>query len=263
MRLIVNCLAVFVLWGCSTTPQDNNTAYNYIDNRNIASAELPGQVMIAPVNFGKPSRHYLTLHEEKTDRQVSQYLSDNGYTLADNRPFERHWLNARQKYGVLTNPITGEKNQAYDDAMQETLSAVFAANPTLQAVVFTDLTETPIHYQLASKRFARWHGVQRKVKTEGVGRGAYQFNWNETVDAISLAVHVVNRQQQLLFHSVGGIQVAQAIFIQNKTAELRRRHDLLVDKKELVEGIRLAFHPLIRMHGYPGPEKPKQAVESP
>lgn len=254
MRLVVLCLTTLALWACSSAPLDNKTVYDYIDNRSRTHTELPGTVMIAPVNFGKPSRHYLTLHEEKIDNQVRQYLEDAGYTVVENREFRRHWFNATQEYGTLTNPITGEKTDAYATAMQETMTAVFKTHPELDAIIFTDLVETPTTYQLASKRFAEWDGVHRKVKTEGVGRGIYDFNWNETVDAISLAVYVVNRDRQLVFHSVGGIQIAQAIYIQAKSAEFRRRHDLLTDTEEVGEGIRLAFHPLIVMDDYPAKE---------
>lgn len=250
MRLII--LSLFsLLLACTTAPSYNSTVYAYVDQREINSAPLQ-HIMIAPVNHGKPSRHYLSLHEEKIDRLLAQYLEKSGLDVIDNTTFRQVWQAAESHSGSLFNSITGEPTSAHDSAMHEALQAAFDANPRLDAVLFTDLIETPQQYQLAAKRFAEWHGVRRKVKMEGVGRGIFEeFNWNETVDAISLSVYLVDRAGSVIFHSIGGIQIAQAVAVQNKSAEFRRRKDLLTDRDEIREAIQLALHPVIPMNNYP------------
>lgn len=251
MRFWTIIVLLFCLAACSATY--NATIYPYIDKRQAASPALHN-VMLASVNLGIPSRHYLASHEEAIDEQLQAYLKKHDYTVQGNKGFQQQWKNAEQRYGTLFNPATGQQTAAHTQALQDVLQAVFTNHPTLDAIIFTDLIETPVYYQSASRRFAEWHGVHRSVKVEGIGTGVNDsFNWAEPVDAISIAVSVFDRQQNLVFHSVGGIQVVQALFIGNNTAEFRRRNDLLINNKEIMEGIELALHPLIPMDDYPAP----------
>lgn len=251
MRFLTVIILLAGLFGCSSNIS-KNTLYPYIDNRVNANQSTISRVMIASVNLGIPSRHYLTNHAAAVDRQVEAYLKKHGITVLSNKPFEQQWKNAEERYGALFNSMTGELTASHPHALQDSLSAVFSNNPNLDAVIFTDLIETRLQYQQASQRYTEWHGVQRRLKVEGVGEGIPTvFDWSYPVEGISIAISIYNRQHQLVFHSVGGIQVAQAIVLGNTSAEFRRRRDLLANEKEVLEGIQLAFHPFITMKKYP------------
>lgn len=251
MRFFTIAILLVGLLGCSSN-LSKNTLYPYIDNRVNADQVELSQVMIASVNLGVPSRHYLGKHADNIDRLVENYLKKHGIRVAGNKPFEQQWNNAEARYGALYNTITGELTSNHPKALEDTLTALFNNNPNLDAIIFTDLIETRLQYQQAAQRYAEWHGVQRRLKVEGVGEGIpTTFDWSYPVEGISIAIAIYNREHQLLFHSIGGIQVAQAIVLGNTTAEFRRRRDLLTNEKEILEGIQLAFHPFIKMKKYP------------
>ena len=251
MRFLSVVILLAGLFGCSSNIS-KNTLYPYIDNRVHVDKPAISQVMIASVNLGVPSRHYLTKYSDAVDRQIEAYLKKHEIRTVSNKPFEQQWKNAEERYGVLFNSISGELSSNHPNALKDSLDAVFANNPHLDAVVFTDLIETNLQYQEASQRYAEWHGVQRRLKIEGVGEGIpITFDWSYPVEGISIAISIYNRQHQLVFHSVGGIQVAQAIVLGNTSAQFRRRRDLLANEKEILEGIQLAFHPFISMKKYP------------
>ena len=139
-----------------------------------------------------------------------------------------------------------------DIALKESINKVFDQNPSLDAVIFTELISIKTTYQNNATRTAQWHGVTRKVKVQGLGEGVNDsFNWSQPVDAISVSIYVFNRDQNLILHSIGGIQVAQALELQNKRAIFKRRKDLLINEEEILEGVSLALYPLISMKNYP------------
>jgi hypothetical protein len=230
----------------------NSSVYPYQFNADLANKPMK-TVMILPINFYKPSRHYLQKYEALVDDSVQKYLKAADYTILSNRSFQSLWQKSHIDYGNTFNPSTGELTSAFKPALKHTLEQLFKQHPSLDAVIFTDLIEQPLQYSNASKKSAQWNGVVRKVKIEGVGEDVTEeFDWKKVVDGISISIHVLNREQELMQHSIGGIQIAQSIKLNNKKAKFGRRHDLLAKEKEIDEGIALAFHPWIKMKRYPG-----------
>lgn len=254
MRFIATIVLLLSVAAC--TSNYNATLYPYQDNRSQLQNSEIRQVMIATSNYGIPSRHYLTRYEAFVDSQLQNYLKHNGFVVQGNKGFEQQWKQAEDRLGPLFNVSTGQKTQAYDEAIRATASHIFSLNPNLQALIFTDLIESPVQYQMASKRFAEWHGTRRRVKLEGIGENIPEyFDWTVKLDAISIEITMINRDNDILFHSIGGIQVAQALVLGNNSAAFKRRNDLLENAKEINEGIALALHPLIKMKNYP--QKPE------
>ena len=258
-RLIITLLALlvgglFILLTASCSSRHYNpTAYQYVHHSELQSADI-STVTIAPVNYGTPSRSYLNRHAASINRQVSNYISDSGYNLIDTEQlFLQNWREAELQHGALFNPGTGHVTAARGQALSDTLSAVFDDNPDLDAIIFTDIIEVAVSYQSGSQRLARWHGVQRSAHFEGTGRSVDRhFDWNQAFDGISLAVFIFNRDGKLVFHSIGGIQISQSIYVSNNRGTIRRRSDLLRNTREIEEGIQLALHPFIIMANYPG-----------
>lgn len=212
--------------------------------------------MIAPINFGVPSRLYLQSHKQTTDQYVMQYLKKHHVHVYSNKPFEQLWHNAEAEFGLLFNRTTGKNTLAHQQAFTKTLQTLFDNNPRLDAIVFTDLIEVPLSYQQSLQRKAEWHGVERRIKIEGIGEGTgmsftLEQGADQEIDALSLMITVIDRQQQMIFQSIGGIQIAQALVAGNKGSSLNRRRDLLNSKKEITHAIKIAFHPFFEMKGYP------------
>jgi hypothetical protein len=250
-RLAFYILALLFMTAC-TTNSYNPSTYPYQYNSVLAQKPVK-QVMILPINFNKPSRHYLEKYEAPIDEYVKSYLKNAEYTVMANKTFQAIWRKALLEFGNVYNPTTGEMTSAFKPALESALKNLYQQNPLLDAVIFTDLIETPVHYRNSSSRIAEWNGVRRKIKVEGIDDAlTEEFNWTQTVDGISIGIHVFNRDQQLIQHSIGGIQTAQALKMSNKNARFSRRNDLLIDEDEINEGVQLGFHPFIIMKKYPG-----------
>lgn len=247
MRFFFIGLCSLILAACSSHT-NQATLYPYLDKTSQPSK----QVMIATINYGLPSRNYLVAHEAFIDEEIRNYLKKQGVQVVSSKIFAQQWHNATQRYGHLYNALSGEKTHFFAQALDDTLTTIFQQHPQLEAILFTDLIETPLLYEQASKRHAQWHGVQRRIKIEGIGEGvSTNFNWSEQVTGISLLSTLINRDKEVIFQSAGGIQVAEALVLSNSHASFQRRQDLLLNKKEIAEGIALSLHPWITMRKYP------------
>lgn len=250
MKVFVACLVV-LLYACSSQVV-NPTVYSYQYDEASAYPEKTQKVLIAPINYLKPSRYFVDKHSDGIDLKMADYFSVHGYKVRSSHGFERQWKKMQREYGTLLDESTGKYTKNFPVALATTMDKVFASDPKLQYIIFTDLILTPATYNHNATRMAQWHGVTRKVKVQGLGNGVKEdFDWSKKLDAISLSVHVINREGQLVLHNVGGIQIAQALEIQNNTGKFKRRKDLLRNEKEIDEAIKLSVHPLIVMKKYP------------
>jgi len=250
LRIGVTTLLAITLLACSSMEYNPTVIEYHIDEAVVRDKGFK-QVMIAPINIGKPSRKYLEKSEKRIDRLVEDYLKQNGFEVVSNRPFESRWQQAQRKFGQTYDPSTGKFSRYYQSALAETLGQVFQDQPNLDAVVFTDLVEREIMFSDGMQHVARWDGVQRKPKLEGSGEGvSNDFNWQQNVDSVSLAINVFDRQLKNVFQSAGGLDVTQALNL--RAEKFMRRSDVLDNETNLQEGIRLAFHPMIIMDDYPG-----------
>jgi hypothetical protein len=250
IRIGITTLLATVLLACSSM-EYNPTVIEYHINEAVVRDKGFRQVMIAPINVGKPSRIYLDKGEKRVDRDVEAYLKQNGFEVVSNRPFESRWQQAQRKYGQVYDPSTGKFSRYYQSALAETLTQVFEGLPNLDAVVFTDLVEREIMFTDGLQHLARWDGVNRKLKLEGTGEGVpNDFNWQQNVDAVSLAINVYDRKLVNVFQSAGGLEVTDALNL--RASKFVRRSDVLENETNIEEGIRLAFHPFIVMDDYPG-----------
>ena len=251
VSLVVIAIA---LAACASTSNKNvaSTAFPYTVVDNEVGQEKYPRVLIAHVNFGKPSRKYLRPYESRIDEFVRDYLKDSDFKLVSSAVFEDQWTGAVRRYGSPFNPTTGKINQS---SFAKTLSYVFEqlrARDIVDAVIFTDLIEREISYGNSINRVARWDGVSRKLSTQGPGSGVpSDFNWAQSVEAVSLWVNVFDMNLQAIFQSAGGIEVTQALSLKS-TPKFVRRRNLLGNRRSIEEGVALALHPMIEMNSYPG-----------
>lgn len=251
VRFVVAILCLFVV--PFATAFDKDTLFKYsIDRAELAKHPLH-TVMIAPYNLGVPSRIYLRSHEAEVDKQVTKYLEKHGYKVLDNDDYKMFWKQATAHLGDPYDPSTGRMNVPRE---QQAIAYVFQqlhkSHPDLDAVIFTDLIDRQVYFTGGLRREARWDGVSRPPAVQGPGDGVpTDFDWAQPVDAASLAVYVFNIEGRRVFFSVGGLGLGEAIDLHG-TPRFKRYRYALQSRRQIDEGIELAFHPLIPMKDYPG-----------
>ena len=256
LHRITSLLAALLLSACSSTPDINPTAFPYeIERDKLANSEIK-RVVIAHVNLGGPSRRYLKEVEPRVDKQVKEYLEENGIEVLSNRMFEQEWKTAARTYGNPYDPTTGKVNQKTFALILIKVRDELIKKQELDAFIFTDIIEQETAFSGGLKHLARWHGVTRKPTLQGPGDGVSAgFDWNRPVKAASLWVSIYNTELVRLFTSIGGMDTTEAIDTRSSSGRFVRRRSILENDSHVREGIELAFHPFIEMDGYPGPAR--------
>lgn len=251
MRFVIAILCLFVV--PFATAGDKATLFKYgIDRQELTKHPLH-TVMIAPYNLGVPSRIYLRDHEAEVDKLVTKYLKKHDFKVIDNDDYKTAWKQATARLGDPFDPTTGRMNvRRQQAALAYVFQQLHKSHPKLDGIIFTDLVDRQVFFSGSLKREARWDGVSRPPAVQGPGDGVpTDFNWAQPVDAASLAVYVFDIEGKRVFYSVGGLGLGEAIDLHG-TPHFKRYRYALQSRRQIEEGIELAFHPLIPMDDYPG-----------
>ncbi|MBT8138961.1 MAG: hypothetical protein KJP25_04275 [Gammaproteobacteria bacterium] len=229
----------------------NDSVYPYVYRSELISTNTPQKLVIAHVNFGVPSKSYLQGYSLKLDQKVQSVLEQGGFEIADNGNFRSFWRAAVRKHGDVYNESMAQLNtEAFKKVVGQTL-AQLAQSGEADAVVFTDLLENPVVFQGANNRLAKWHGVSRKPRIKGRASLPAEFDWSQTAPAVSLRVIVYSVKGELLFKSLGGLEVTRHVDTSKNNGRFVRRDKLFSSAGNVDEGVRLALHPLVPVRGYP------------
>ena len=251
-RWLTLLLTTTLLSACQTT-SFNDTSYPFVINSEKMAEQAVDKVIIAHVNLGSPSKHYLKEYEKTIDKEVIAQLEAGGYTIESNALFKKAWRDATRKYGEPFNPVTSQVNARAFQRVVYTAINTLKEQTDIKAVVFTDLIERQIAFGHHINRNAKWDGVSRKPKIKGAGTGISQgFDWSQTVPAASLSVTVYHVDGQRLFQSIGGLEVTRQLD-PNKGGNGRfvRRDKLFTSATNVRQGVNFALHPFVKMKGYP------------
>jgi hypothetical protein len=253
LRIAATAAVSALLWACSSTPTYNPTTFPYeMDRERLAAANVR-TVVIPHVNLGTPSRSYLEKEAPRIDGYVSTYLKENGYKVISQRVFEQHWNTAVRVYGDPVDPTTGKVNMKSFSQIMQTVRDEMVKNDRLDAFVFTDLVELEVPFSGGMKHLARWDGVTRKPSLQGPGDGvSADFDWNIQAAVASLQVSIYDAELKRLFASRGGMDATDAIDTRSSSGGYARRRNILENTDNVMEGIRLAFHPFIEYEDWPG-----------
>jgi len=241
-----------LLCACQTT-SFNDTSYPFVINSEKMAKQAVDKVIIAHVNLGAPSKHYLREYEKKIDNEVITQLESAGYVIESDALFRKAWRDATRKYGEPFSPVTSQMNARAFHRVVSTAINTLKEQTDIKAVVFTDLIERQIAFGHHINRSARWDGVTRKPKIKGAGTGISQgFDWSQTVPATSLSITVYHVDGLRLFQSVGGLEVTRQLD-PNKGGNGRfvRRDKLFTSQANMRQGVNFALHPFVKMKGYP------------
>ncbi len=253
-RVLFSLIAI-VLTACASSSMTPPT-YTYRIEDKIRDDKDAKRLIIAHVNFSKPSRLYLQDYEQRVDDILKTYLQKRGYSFVSSALFEQAWQDAVRKHGNPFDQSTGKLNQkTYQLVAADAIGEMQARND-VDYVVFTDLIEREVQFTGGMSHVARWDGVTRKPPLQGPGDGIPAgFNWAAPVDAVSLWINIFSVDLTLQFQGAGGIEVTQAIDMKASSPKFIRRRAILGNKSHIEEGVELAMHPLVKMKGYPGDNK--------
>lgn len=258
MRTLLLILASLLLAACASTPGDGGgggTAYKASYDARLGDRKEFGKLVIAPINFGKPSRAYLAEHEARVDRMVRERLVAAGYEVLPSSLFEQAWREGVRKWGEPYNPSSGKLNDTvFQYVLVETLQKLAADTPA-QAVVFTNLEELQVYFSPSGNHQAHFLGVTRRPSSRGGEGVPVDFDWVQGVDAVGLYVNVFDVklqtapngavQLQRLFNGAGGIEVTEYLNLKPSTPAWTREKAVLDNEDQLEEGIALALRPWI------------------
>lgn len=259
MRIILiffSILVVSVITSCATQIVDNDTVFPYDYNDALVERKPIKKVIVAPVSLGVPAPSYLDFKQRKVREMVAEYLSDNGFTVLPNYIFENAWLQASRSHGNIYDPTTGRIDANAWRAAMMIVGERLREQTDADAIVFADLFTHDAQHGSGFSHYARFYGVARKpVIKGGATTLPAEFNWSETVKAVSLMVTVYTVDLERVFTSRGGIDTLDEIDSRRATPSFVRRKNFLKSENFVEEGIRLAFHPFVEMDNYPAPKQ--------
>lgn len=254
MHRLLLITAVVLLTACASRSGLNPVMPTYQYKAEAIQKNPIKKVVIASANVsGEPTRYYLQNAAARVDELTKNYLQKHGYTVAPNYVFENAWTQAIRTYGDMYDPTTGKVDATTYRAVMLTAFKTIKESTDIDAVIFTDVVEVNVMHNVGLDHLAQWDGVSRKPKTISAGTTAItqDFNWNQTIKAATLAVTVYTASLEGVFSSRGGLDVLEGIDTKGGDTTFSRRKRALDTEDAIEEGIEIAFHPFIKMKGYP------------
>ena len=249
MRTLYLIALTLFLVGCAGSTGSGGsaaTAYPATYDARLTDKSQYGRLVIASVNFGKPSRTYLVEHEARIDRMVAERLKKAGYQILPSGLFAKAWREGVRKWGEPYNPSTGKLNETvFQYVLLETANAL-AAEGQVQAIVFTNLEETQVYFSPGVNHSAHFLGVTRRPSARGGVGIPMDFDWIQGVDAVGLYVNVFDLKLQRLFNGAGGIEVTEYLNLKPSKPRWTREKSVLKNSGWLEEGVDLALQPWIK-----------------
>ena len=151
------------------------------------------------------------------------------------------------------DPTSGKVNMKTFAQIMQSVRDQMVKSSDLDAFIFTDLVELEVSFSGGLKHLARWDGVSRKPSLQGPGSGvSADFDWNMQAAVASIQISIYDINLQRLFAGRGGMDATEAIDTRSSKGRYVRRRSILENEDNVMEGIRLAFHPFIDMEDWPG-----------
>lgn len=254
LRLLAAFASVSALLvACAGTPTYNPTTFPFEINEEVLAANPVKTVVITHVNLGGISRNYLEKEAPRIDTDVTAYLRENGFKVLSQREFKQHWNTAVRAFGDPVDPTSGKVNMKTFAQIMQSVRDQMVKSSDLDAFIFTDLVELEVSFSGGLKHLARWDGVSRKPSLQGPGSGvSADFDWNMQAAVASIQISIYDINLQRLFAGRGGMDATEAIDTRSSKGRYVRRRSILENEDNVMEGIRLAFHPFIEMEDWPG-----------
>jgi len=258
LKKTILLITALILASCGSTGGDYNDTASLGVVAPKAEQKDYKTLVLANVNFNKPSRIHFQDYEYKIDKMFTAYMESNGYTFLPSHVFTNAWNNAIRQTGATYDPSTGRLNEDKHLRALSLTIEYLKENTNANAVVFTDLLDFEVPFNQGSSHNAKWHGVSRRFSKQGVGNEVPAgFDWSRPVEVASLWVNIFDLEtSNNVYRGIGGIDATVALNMKLSEPSFTRRKDMFKKDAFIQEGIELALHPLIRMNNWPG-NKPK------
>lgn len=244
-RACILIACTLLLASCASGPSGGGTLYQATLEPQLQDRTSFRNLLIAPINFGKPSRSYLVEHESHIDDTIARRLEDEGYHIMPPDLFENAWREAVRNWGDPYDETTGRLNET---AFQYALGEVFrslSSTTEVNAVVFTNLEELQVYFSPTGSHVTHFLGVSRKPSSRGGEGVSVDFDWVQAVDAVGLYIYVFDLNGKRLFNGAGGIEVTETLDLKPSTPRWVRQKKILDNDSYIDEGVELALHPWI------------------
>lgn len=244
-RVMSVLMASMLLAACASGPIGGGTLYQAKLEPKLQDKTQYKNLIIATVNYGKPSRNYLEEHEQRIDDMVAERLTRAGYNILPNNLFASAWQDAVRKWGSPYDETTGRLNQAFNYAVAETIKSL-SESTEVDAIVFTNLMEQQVYFSPSGSHNTHFLGVTRKPSTKGGDGVTADFDWIQDVDAVGLYIWALDAEDfSLLFNGAGGIEVTETLDLKPAKPRWVRSKRILDNETYIEEGLELALHPWI------------------
>jgi len=244
-RVIGTIFIAATLSACASGPIGGGTLFEAKLEPKLQDKTQYKNLIIATVNYGKPSRNYLEEYEPLIDGYVEAALVKAGYNILPSSLFASAWQDAVRKWGSPYDETTGRLNQAFNYAVAETIKALNESTE-VDAIVFTNLMEQQVYFSPTGSHTTHFLGVTRKPSTKGGDGITADFDWIQAVDAVGLYIWTLDAEDfSLLFNGAGGIEVTETLDLKPATPRWVRTKRVLDNETYIEEGLELALHPWI------------------
>lgn len=234
--LLASLVAAVLLSAC------NSKVYYPFEAESAYRPAPPGRWFVAPVDFFGGLRDLTDEDHEKVRSALLEVVRESGSQVVDIPRFERHWAIAKTVVGGYFDASTGLPNaEKLGRVLEHALE--HAGHPDdIDLVLFPRVVRVSAE---ARGVRAHWDGVSRRIS--GAGHG---MTITGSVQALSLHVTAHTPGGARVFVSRGGITLPQKMSGSAFTREFVLRDNLFPKHHDIVEGARVALHPLVPKSDY-------------
>jgi hypothetical protein len=220
--------------------------YKYDYNR-MMSNEIKS-VIITPLDMIRERPKRMSVQQiDKIDSMLAHYLEQNGIHVFSDSSLVSAWENESKKMGGFFDQTTGELiGSKINTCLTKSITQVRQKIPVDGTVLAQFIVRSA---QLAGDR-VYWDGCSRKLfdpNKNFISEGSFSGK----IDALSLQIKIFNRNNQLVFQNIGGIEFPYILSDPEDTKEFVWKDSLTLNQSDVYESICLAFHPFIKWVKYP------------
>jgi hypothetical protein len=205
-------------------------------------------VIISPLDMIRERPNNMSVQQiDKIDSMIAQYLEQNGIHVFSDSSLVSAWENETKKIGGFFDQTTGELiGSKINTCLTKSVTQVRQKIPVDGTVLTQFIARSA---QLAGDR-VYWDGCSRKLfdpNKNFISEGSFSGK----IDALSLQVMIFDRDNQLVFQNIGGIEFPYILSDPDDTKEFVWKDSLTFNPVDAFESICLVFHPFIKWAKYP------------
>lgn len=235
-------IALLCTLGCS--PYQKYFRYSYEAEQTKAIRS----VVITPIDMIRALPQGSNTHGiRRLEKRIENHLRSSGYEVLPNGLLAKNWVFEVEKVDGFFDPTTGRIDaskiaRCLANAIEKTRE-----NQDIDGVVFVQIIERPA--KMVGDR-VYWDGCARRI-FDSRGDIVSDVSWRGEMKALSLQVQLFDKQHNLVFQNIGGIEFPFELVEEYAETRLEWKKELRFRDEEVEEGARIALHPLVHYGNYP------------